>query len=425
MSKRTNMQAQQGNWLGMAWLGLAGLVAGCMPQQPAPVISGYQGGVVEVAAPSGSYVRPEQSAEAQTVEGQRYSLTRQRFVPVQAEAAPPMAQKVAQAAPATTDHLPMVKQEVLAKLEPAAGVPPQRAKEEVVEIEDAAPAEDATVGWLEHKVERGETIYKISKTYDASVIDIMAANEFEKPQDLKAGTLVRVPVKKTADAKGTAKVAAQPTSAPQPAAQPVQLTEPKSAAAQPTPTVQPTNKVEISRPVSGSATEELLQKFKTGSALPKRVEQLTAKALGEETAPVAEEPVVAAKAGLTNENIADNGSNDVKGAPSVKAIMEKPQPKRNAADELRAELKRGQIDPIAAKANGSVWPVRGKIIRNFGEQGNGVAHTGINIAVPPGTPVLAMDGGQVLYADEGLKSFGKLVLVRHKNGMVSAYAHNG
>ena len=36
-----------------------------------------------------------------------------------------------------------------------------------------------------------------------------------------------------------------------------------------------------------------------------------------------------------------------------------------------------------------------------------------------------MDGGQVLYADEGLKSFGKLVLVRHKNGMVSAYAHNG
>jgi murein DD-endopeptidase MepM/ murein hydrolase activator NlpD len=67
------------------------------------------------------------------------------------------------------------------------------------------------------------------------------------------------------------------------------------------------------------------------------------------------------------------------------------------------------------------WPARGRIIQGFSSGGN----DGINIAVPEGTPVKAAEGGQVAYAGSELKGYGNLVLIRHPNGFVTAYAHNG
>ena len=49
---------------------------------------------------------------------------------------------------------------------------------------------------------------------------------------------------------------------------------------------------------------------------------------------------------------------------------------------------------------------------------------GINIAAPRGTPVLAAENGVVVYAGNELRGFGKLILVKHSGGWVSAYAHN-
>lgn len=66
------------------------------------------------------------------------------------------------------------------------------------------------------------------------------------------------------------------------------------------------------------------------------------------------------------------------------------------------------------------WPVRGRVITQFNVGGN----EGINIAVPAGTPVKAAEDGVVAYAGEELKGYGKLILVRHTNGLISAYAHN-
>ncbi|MCC3247291.1 LysM peptidoglycan-binding domain-containing M23 family metallopeptidase [Methylocystis sp. WRRC1] len=67
------------------------------------------------------------------------------------------------------------------------------------------------------------------------------------------------------------------------------------------------------------------------------------------------------------------------------------------------------------------WPARGRIIQGFSSGGN----DGINIAVPEGTQVKAAEGGVVAYAGSELKGYGNLVLIRHPNGFVSAYAHNG
>lgn len=67
------------------------------------------------------------------------------------------------------------------------------------------------------------------------------------------------------------------------------------------------------------------------------------------------------------------------------------------------------------------WPARGRIIQGFSSGGN----DGINISVPEGTQVKAAEGGVVAYAGNELKGYGNLVLIRHPNGFVSAYAHNG
>jgi murein DD-endopeptidase MepM/ murein hydrolase activator NlpD len=85
-------------------------------------------------------------------------------------------------------------------------------------------------------------------------------------------------------------------------------------------------------------------------------------------------------------------------------------------------------DPGAAgnAANGQPafrWPLRGRVINNFGAKVNGAANDGIDLATPEGTPVRAADDGVVAYAGNELKGYGNLVLVRHANGFVTAYAN--
>jgi murein DD-endopeptidase MepM/ murein hydrolase activator NlpD len=69
------------------------------------------------------------------------------------------------------------------------------------------------------------------------------------------------------------------------------------------------------------------------------------------------------------------------------------------------------------------WPVRGKVITGYGAKTNGKSNDGINLAVPEGTPVKAAEDGVVAYSGNELKGYGNLVLVRHSNGYVTAYAH--
>ena len=69
------------------------------------------------------------------------------------------------------------------------------------------------------------------------------------------------------------------------------------------------------------------------------------------------------------------------------------------------------------------WPVRGRIIAGFGPRPNGTTNDGINLAVPEGTPIKAADDGVVAYAGNELKGYGNLVLIRHADGYVSAYAN--
>jgi len=80
--------------------------------------------------------------------------------------------------------------------------------------------------------------------------------------------------------------------------------------------------------------------------------------------------------------------------------------------------------PKAAASSGFRWPVRGRVISGFGKKPDGERNDGINLAVPEGTAVKAAEDGTVIYAGNELKSYGNLVLIRHDDGWVSAYAHN-
>jgi murein DD-endopeptidase MepM/ murein hydrolase activator NlpD len=68
------------------------------------------------------------------------------------------------------------------------------------------------------------------------------------------------------------------------------------------------------------------------------------------------------------------------------------------------------------------WPVQGKIIETFGANENGQRNDGINIATDTGTPIHAAANGTVTYASN-LKGYGNLVLIKHQNGYITAYAH--
>jgi murein DD-endopeptidase MepM/ murein hydrolase activator NlpD len=213
-------------------------------------------------------------------------------------------------------------EEKMASIEPAAGPKKPTA---------AHPAADS-VKVTSHTVKKGETVYRIAHEYGASVLDVMSANNFSQPQQLKSGMVVKVPVH-----------------------EPAKLAE------------------------SGTSSE-------SGN-----------------TSPVAARVVPHEE----DETAASN-----------------PVPAKTAVDEVKAAFNKGKIDPIAAHSKGLAWPVHGQVIRRFGSQGGGVKQEGINIAVPPNTPVVATDNGTVLYAGSGLKTYGSLVIIRHGNGMFSAYAHN-
>jgi murein DD-endopeptidase MepM/ murein hydrolase activator NlpD len=69
------------------------------------------------------------------------------------------------------------------------------------------------------------------------------------------------------------------------------------------------------------------------------------------------------------------------------------------------------------------WPVNGRVIQAFGPKPSGQQNDGLNVSVPEGTPIKAAEDGVVAYAGNELKTYGNLVLIRHANGYVTAYAH--
>ncbi|MBR1600739.1 MAG: M23 family metallopeptidase [Alphaproteobacteria bacterium] len=80
--------------------------------------------------------------------------------------------------------------------------------------------------------------------------------------------------------------------------------------------------------------------------------------------------------------------------------------------------------PASSRKTKFMWPVNGTVISGFGNLGKGRKNDGINIKATLGTTVKSADGGIVAYAGNELKGFGNLILIKHTDGWITAYAHN-
>lgn len=70
-----------------------------------------------------------------------------------------------------------------------------------------------------------------------------------------------------------------------------------------------------------------------------------------------------------------------------------------------------------------VWPVKGKIIAQFGVE-DGFKNNGLAIAAKQGTPIRAAEKGKIIYSGSELRDYGNLVIIDHQGGFATVYAHN-
>jgi len=115
-------------------------------------------------------------------------------------------------------------------------------------------------------------------------------------------------------------------------------------------------------------------------------------------------------------------------APKAQPAKGAPAPKEPEQSHQAAVVTPSDETPAPTSVKGDAtptfrWPVKGRVIAHFGPKANGQQNDGINLAVPEGTPVKAAEDGVVAYAGNELKGYGNLVLIRHPNGYVTAYAH--
>ena len=150
------------------------------------------------------------------------------------------------------------------------------------------------------------------------------------------------------------------------------------------------------------------------------------------TAPVASDVVVARPIGdpvLEKRPLSAN-TDSVKREPKAgkepysdqalaQAQGQQPVPAAVPAAEARPEAK--VADPATAGDEIAwIWPANGKMIGTFSEGGS----KGVDIDGKAGDPVIASGDGKVVYSGTGLRGYGKLVIIKHNNTYLSAYAHN-
>jgi lipoprotein NlpD len=211
-----------------------------------------------------------------------------------------------------------------------------------------------------YTVKKGDTLLRIALDYGQNYRDIVAWNNLANPNDIKVDQVLRV-----APPDQVAGVQTMPVTAPPVEVKPVQPPVPKK-----------TSPKGDKKPYSEAALAELRGENGNGNG--------NGKADGKPDAP---DPVVARPTPGT--------------APGGIA----PGSVVTATDDDKLSW---------------MWPSDGKILATFDEGKN----KGIDIAGKAGQQVMAAGAGKVMYAGSGIRGYGNLVIVKHSNSLLSAYAHN-
>jgi murein DD-endopeptidase MepM/ murein hydrolase activator NlpD len=263
-----------------------------------------------------------------------------------------------------------------------------------------------------------DTLDILAKRYRVTPAEILAANGYKGPRALSPGQQLIIPHPgAVATAPAVQPVAAPVAAAPMVAPKPVAVAAPAPAAPS---TVHFVNRGDTLASIARQhhvSVAEIARANNLDQASPLKLgARLTvpgkAVAAAAPAAPVATVPqaVATVPAPAPTTRVATAGP-----VQSARLAQANPAPEKEEEPARPAET--------TSALPTFRWPARGKVITSYGAKTNGKANDGINIAVPEGTPVKAAEDGVVAYAGNELKGYGNLVLVRHSNGYVTAYAH--
>jgi len=259
-------------------------------------------------------------------------------------------------------------------------------------------------------VRPGETLEMLSRRYDVPVAAIMKANDVAPPGVLHPGERLVIPRRRGGPAVAAVS-APQPSIASAARALPAMPVDPKAARA-PSAGVRGVHIVapgETLHSIARHYGKSVLELAKANNIPPDTMVRIGSRIVIPGATGAAASAAPAEPRG--------------EGTVASLAPAESPHSARLVAP-APPEAQRSAVK--TAEPAGSLpsfrWPVRGRIIASFGPKPNGLQNDGINLAVPEGTPVKAAEDGVVAYAGNELKGYGNLVLLRHSNGYVTAYA---
>lgn len=268
-------------------------------------------------------------------------------------------------------------------------------------IEGAAPAAPAPPPEAPppptHVVKRGETLYQIALDHGLDYRELAAWNNIENVNVIRVGrVLVLAP---PGEAAASVAAAAAPGTA---------VTTPLPAA----PPIAPVGSETRTLPFSGAAPSgrgntAAYKSEPKALKLPYSEQALAQMQQSSAAAPPAPPPVAPPI-------VAPSAA-----APPATAPGTTPPAGTVAAAPARIESPR--VPEIDGGNIDWAWPAAGKVVSGFSETAN---LKGIDIAGKSGQPVLASGPGKVVYAGNGLRGYGKLIIIKHNNTFLSAYAHN-
>ncbi|MGE0233320.1 MAG: LysM peptidoglycan-binding domain-containing protein [Flavobacteriaceae bacterium] len=275
------------------------------------------------------------------------------------------------------------------------------------------------------RVAPGDTVYSIARAYNVSESELLRANGMSSPSQLRIGQELVIP-----GSSMSATVASAPQRSTAPIAQPVAPTRTASTGGYVVKqgdtlyTIAHAHNVRVADIASANNLQNGGQ-VRVGQelAIPgTKYQHVRTAAL--------QNPATATDAAPQPISRDDSGARSVKTVP-VEAPQPKPEAPAQAAEAKTPEAAPQQepvrtaalTEPEARSASEFRWPVRGRVISSFGEKASGRTNDGINISVPVGTSIRAAENGVVAYAGNELEGYGNLVLIRHSDNWVTAYAH--
>ncbi len=283
------------------------------------------------------------------------------------------------------------------------------------------PMVDGKGGWTSAggtriTVRDGETLYNISKRYGVPVTALKQANGITNPTAVQAGQQIVVP--------NYVYSANAPNSMPD--------IDPNTRAA--------SAGVGVEKPVTPSKVETSVASdgrytVKSGDSLSRIASRhgVTTKALMDrnglstsvirigQTLSIPDSSYVSPS---TNSTVASTKSSSTNSQPVDTVVTGSAAPDTRVSNSNVASVDDDEAAPKRTGISDFRWPVRGRVVSSFGEQQRDGRNDGIDISVPEGTAVRAAENGVVIYTGSEISTYGKLVLIRHEDGWVSAYAHN-